>query len=107
MARYIDADDLRRRVKTATNPYGKPSLEYESGVKVLKMIDEQPTIESAPKSEGEWVVTYNNGVWYYDCPFCDDGYAQEAKLPASNYCANCGAKLHEPPKMSIPEEAAP
>lgn len=48
------------------------------------------------ESEGEWVVTYNNGVWHYDCPFCDNGYAQKAKLPASNYCENCGAKLHEP-----------
>ena len=48
------------------------------------------------QSEGEWIVTYKNGFWYYDCPFCDDGYAQEAKLPSSNYCSNCGAKLSEP-----------
>lgn len=48
------------------------------------------------QSEGEWIVTYNNGFWHYDCPFCDDGYAQEAKLPISNYCANCGARLNEP-----------
>lgn len=48
------------------------------------------------QSEGEWIVTNKNGFWYYDCPFCDDGYAQEAKLPVSNYCANCGAKLNEP-----------
>lgn len=48
------------------------------------------------QSEGEWIVTNNNGFWHYDCPFCDDGYAQETKLPVSNYCANCGAKLSEP-----------
>ena len=29
MARYIDADELRCRVKTKTNPYGKPTLDYE------------------------------------------------------------------------------
>ena len=45
MARYIDADELRYKVKTETNPYGEPTLEYESGVKVLAMID------NAPKSE--------------------------------------------------------
>lgn len=45
MARYIDADDLRSRVKRQTNPYGKPSLEYKSGVKVLNIIDEQPTAD--------------------------------------------------------------
>ena len=48
------------------------------------------------QSEGEWVVTYKNDLWYYDCPFCGGGYAQESKLPASNYCENCGAELHEP-----------
>lgn len=48
------------------------------------------------QSEGEWKVTNNDGFWHYDCPFCDDGYAQETKLPVSNYCANCGAKLSEP-----------
>ena len=45
------------------------------------------------QSEGEWVVTYTNGIWHFDCPFCDDGYAQKEKLPPSNYCSNCGAKL--------------
>ena len=48
------------------------------------------------QSEGEWKVTNNDGFWHYDCPFCDDGYAQETKLPVSNYCANFGAKLSEP-----------
>ena len=43
--------------------------------------------------EGEWVVECFNGYWHYDCPFCGDGYAQERKLPASNYCHNCGAKM--------------
>lgn len=45
------------------------------------------------QSEGEWKVTNKNGCWYYDCPFCDDGYAQKAKLPPSNYCSNCGARM--------------
>ena len=51
MARYIDADELRRRVKEKTNPYGKPTLDYESGVKVLNMIDNAPTADVVPKSE--------------------------------------------------------
>ena len=45
MARYIDADRLRDKVKTETNPYGKPTLEYASGLKVLVMIDKQPTAD--------------------------------------------------------------
>ena len=53
MARYIDADELRRRVKEKTNPYGKPTLDYESGVKVMNMIDNAPTADVVPKSEVE------------------------------------------------------
>ena len=51
MARNIDADKLRRRVKEKTNPYGKPTLDYESGVKVLNMIDNAPTADVAPRAE--------------------------------------------------------
>ena len=51
MPRYIDADDLYRRVKTKTNPYGKPTLDYESGVKVLDMIKQAPTADVAPRAE--------------------------------------------------------
>ena len=51
MARYIDADELRRRVKEKTNPYGKPTLDYESGVKVLNMIDNAHTADVAPRAE--------------------------------------------------------
>ena len=47
MARYIDADRLRSRVKMHTNPCGKPSLEYASGLKVLTMIDQEPTADVA------------------------------------------------------------
>ena len=53
MARYIDADSLYRRVKTHTNPYGKPTLDYKSGVKVLEMINQEPTADVVPKSEVE------------------------------------------------------
>lgn len=53
MARYIDADSLYGRVKTHTNPYGKPTLDYKSGVKVLDMINQEPTADVVPKSEVE------------------------------------------------------
>ena len=35
MERLIDADALHRKVKMETNPYGKPTIDYDSGVKVL------------------------------------------------------------------------
>ena len=54
--------------------------------------------------EGEWIVTNSDGVWHYDCPFCDDGYAQKEKLPAANYCENCGARLYDPKMKGATDE---
>ena len=48
MARLIDADALHRKVKMETNPYGKPTIDYNSGVKVLEWIDKAPTIDAVP-----------------------------------------------------------
>ena len=48
MARLIDADALHRKVKMETNPYGKPTIDYDSGVKVLEWIDKAPTIDVVP-----------------------------------------------------------
>ena len=42
--RLIDADALVRAIKTECNPYGKPTIDFESGKKVLKIIDNAPTI---------------------------------------------------------------
>ncbi len=42
---YIERDSIYRRVKTHTNPYGKPTLDYESGVKVLDMIKQEPAAD--------------------------------------------------------------
>lgn len=46
MARLIDADALHGKVKMETNPYGKPTIDYDSGVKVLEWIDKAPTIDA-------------------------------------------------------------
>lgn len=45
MAIYIDANHLYCRFKTEANPYGKPTIDYKSGVKVLDMIENQPTAD--------------------------------------------------------------
>ena len=48
MARLIDADALHRKVKMETNPYGKPTIDYDSVVKVLEWIDKAPTLDAVP-----------------------------------------------------------
>lgn len=57
--KLIDADALHRKVKTETNPYGKPTIDYDSGVKVLEWIDKAPTIDAVPV------------VRCKDCKHCD------------------------------------
>ena len=42
--RPIDADKFKAEIKTECNPYGKPTISYEDGCKVMEMIDQQPTI---------------------------------------------------------------
>lgn len=57
--KLIDADALHRKVKTETNPYGKPTIDYDSGVKVLELIEKAPTIDAVPV------------VRCKDCKHCD------------------------------------
>lgn len=57
--KLIDADALHRKVKTETNPYGKPTIDYDGGVKVLEWIDKAPTIDAVPV------------VRCKDCKHCD------------------------------------
>lgn len=49
--RLIDANSLHRKVMMETNPYGKPTIDYDSGVKVLEWIEQAPTIDAVPVSE--------------------------------------------------------
>ena len=97
MARYIDADKLYRRVKEKTNPYGKPTLDYESGFKVLGMIEQELTADVAEVKHGKWLdnvektttvagVTKDFAIGYR-CSLC--GRTEINKEP---YC-NCGAKM--------------
>ena len=44
MARTIDADALYRRVKAECNPYGKPSIGWEDGQRMMQWIEQAPTI---------------------------------------------------------------
>ena len=60
-----------------------------------------PAVDAEPVRHGEWKERYENGRWYYDCPFCDDGYAtNERQEHPENYCSNCGAKMDGKEKES-------
>ena len=64
--RLIDADALHRKVKMETNPYGKPTIDYDSGVKVLEWIDKVPTVDAVPVVQcKDCAVPHNK---YTGCP---------------------------------------
>lgn len=46
--RLIDADALYRKVKTECNPYGKPTIGFEDGIRVMNWIEQSPTVD-------EWI----------------------------------------------------
>lgn len=98
MAIYIDANHLYCRVKTEANPYGKPTIDYKSGVKVLDMIENQPTADVVEvdkvaemfaeqfgdkcpcnfNDNDEWLTLYCDYTNTCDCP-CKDGWKQFIK----------------------------
>ncbi len=103
MARYIDADRFRDRVKTQVNPYGKPTLEYESGLKVLTMIDNEPTADVVEVKQGEWVHTDEDGTW--KCSLCGgeivaDAYGDIHPLDDCGWigCPYCLARMDGTPQ---------
>ena len=99
--RPIDADKLRDWIKAEANPYGAPTLDYDSGLKVLNMIDRMPTIEpendwkpfrlremteeerkehrgekymwADPMPEDGQEILVSDGKYVWEDVFCDDG----------------------------------
>lgn len=98
---YIDRQSIYDRVKTHTNPYGKPTLDYESGLKVLDMIKTELAADVAEVRHGKWV--YHESVSSYDglksgyaCSVCS-GFVNEDIFDMDEFnkafCGACGAKM--------------
>ena len=86
MSRYIEADALLNMLPD--------DLPYKSSVKRIVM--QAPTADVVEVRHGEWQKHFSYGCWYYDCPFCDDGFAMTEDFKPNqlpNYCSNCVAKM--------------
>ena len=81
--RLIDADALYRKVKMETNPYGKPTIDYDSGVKVLEWIDKAPTIDAVP------VVRCKDCKWLYDemDDYCCRSHRGLVRICENSFCS--------------------
>ena len=101
--RLIDANALYREVKTECNPYGKPTIGFDDGKKVLKLIDAAPTIDAAPVKHGSWkgwtTSRFTGKYKDYDEPefkdyvyyTCSECYRKSAIQEL--YCPQCGARM--------------
>ena len=45
MSDLISREDAIRWVKTECNPYGKPTLDFESGKKVIEHLEQMPSAQ--------------------------------------------------------------
>lgn len=94
MSDLISRQDAIRWVKTECNPYGKPTLEFESGKKVIEHLEKMP---SADRQTGEWVRKYDKHIncYWYECNQCGEDRPRNVfgKEWSSPYCPNCGAKM--------------
>lgn len=80
-------------VKTECNPYGKPTLDFESGKRVMKHLEQMPPAQ--PKSRtGEWTLGFDNRYMekYYFCSCCGCRKYGEHE-PLDYFCSNCGADM--------------
>jgi hypothetical protein len=94
MSDLIKREDAIRWVKTECNPYGKPTLDFESGKKVIEHLEHMP---SADRPQGEWIFkpTFPNDKSEFPmgslvCSVCGSHHSNSTPC---NYCDNCGARM--------------
>lgn len=91
MRRLIDANVLYRKVKTECNPYGKPTIGFDDGKKVLELIDAAPTIEAEPVRHGRWIFGSSKTSSWMTCSICCK--SQSGQTSTFSFCPNCGAEM--------------
>ena len=92
MSDYIERQKAIQWVKTECNPYGKPTLDFESGKKVIEHLERMPSADVAPVVHSQWIKTEDGA----ECENCgreavyqivDDHWEYEP------WCPHCGAKM--------------
>lgn len=79
-------------VKTECNPYGKPTLDFESGEKVIKHLKQMRAIN--PVEHGKWISVPSKRARICSVCGCDEPYKFADKdANVFNYCPHCGAKM--------------
>lgn len=94
----ISREDLIRVIKTECNPYGAPTIDYKSGLRVLEIIDRAPTVVNkkltTERPQGEWLPIHTDFYkWFYKCSVCGREIDTKGK-PLSDYpFCHCGTQM--------------
>ena len=97
--RLIDADALKKEVKTLFCPDGYKILMLEridsapAIIKCSMTSDGLPLMDLRPRPEGKWKDHSKDG--YVECPFCEHLTNCEDNIDELHYCWNCGAMMQK------------
>ena len=91
----ISREDAIRWVKTECNPYGKPTLDFESGKKVIEHLEQMPSAQPERK-KGHWIDAVipndSGGLPVIVCDKCNTFFSLQFG-DGHNFCPNCGADM--------------
>ena len=104
--RLIDADALFKKVKTECNLYGKPTIGFEDGKRVINWIEQAPTVDvlqklwnalyaEEDKFEKRYISTPEHDNWFSVYrPWLQDGFGIAIKVLSEIFAP-------EPPKENV------
>ena len=94
MPRLIDADTLKELID---NGYDLDFDEVpETKRELLRMIDEQPTVDAVPVRHGHWINHFDDLFPEESTQECSVCHAEQmGTMLNDNYCPNCGARMDE------------
>ncbi len=87
MARYIDADNLTKRLCPYTDSGYAQDIDT-----ILAIVDEEPTADVAPVMHGRWNYQKPDDAYTYKPWKCSNCGLQGGKHQTA-YCPHCGAKM--------------
>ena len=94
--RLIDADALYQSFGASGNCNNCPLDAYKCQyynehtlMEFCERIDDAPTVDAEPVRHGYWIYT---GFMEIKCSECNETFHE---LESTNYCPNCGVKMHE------------
>ena len=98
MARYIDANELQKRLEQIANEsdYLHDGDTWDTGVNLAgTQVDLMPTADVVEVKHGKWLKKTDDIYYWYECSECSERPPCDRYKETffSDYCPHCGAKM--------------